>query len=170
MVDHPRGKGLSSAVSYQDSKAAFRWLEEAFGFEPLFVLLDEGGNLAHSEMEFGNSVIMVGNEWSDDHKSPQSIGGKNTQSVHVQLAPGEDIDAHCAAARAAGAAIIAEPETQFYGDRTYRAKDPEGHIWTFGVTVAAKTAAEWDAYKGASFAHFDEMKRILDREDPSYAD
>src|SRR3546814_15032795 len=69
---------------------------------------------------------MVGNEWSDDHKSPKSIGGKNTQSVHVQLNVGDDIDAHCAKARAAGAEIIAEPETQFYGDRSYRAKDPEG--------------------------------------------
>ena len=148
MVDHPRGKGLSSAVSYQDSKAAFRWLEYAFGFEPLFVLLDADGNLAHSEMGYGNSVVMVGNEWSDDHKSPKSIGGKNTQSVHVQLAVGEDIDAHCEAARAAGAEIIGEPETQFYGDRSYRAKDIEGHIWTFGVTVEQKTADEWDAEGG----------------------
>ncbi len=148
MTEASRPKGLSSAVSYQDSKAAFRWLEEAFGFEPLFVLLDEGGNLAHSEMGYGTSVVMVGNEWSDDHKSPKTIGGKNTQSVHVQLGAGEDIDAHCDRARAAGAEIIAAPETQFYGDRTYRAKDPEGHIWTFGVTVEAKTAEEWDAEAG----------------------
>jgi len=68
--------------------------------------------------------------------------------VHVQLGVGEDIDAHCARARAAGAEIIAEPETQFYGDRTYRARDLEGHIWTFGVTVAAKTSAQWDAEGG----------------------
>jgi len=148
MVDHPRGKGLSSAVSYQDPKAAFRWLEQAFGFEPLFVLLDANGNLAHSEMGFGASTLMVGSEWTDDHKSPKSIGGKNTQSVHIQLAAGEDIDAHCETARAAGADILAEPDTQFYGDRTYRAKDPEGHIWTFGVTVEEKTAAEWDAEGG----------------------
>jgi hypothetical protein len=49
-------KGLSSAVSYQDPKAAYRWLETAFGFEPLFVILDGDGNLAHSEMTYGNSV------------------------------------------------------------------------------------------------------------------
>ncbi len=36
--------------------------------------------------------------------------------------------------------------------------------------IAEATAAEWDAYKGAQFAHFEEMKRILDREDPGYAD
>ena len=148
MKDAYRPKGLSSAVSYQDAKAAFRWLEHAFGFEPLFVILDEDGNLAHSEMTYGDSVVMVGNEWSDDHKSPKSIGGNNTQSVHVQLAEGDDIDAHCVKAKAAGADILQEPETQFYGDRAYRAKDPEGHIWTFGVTVQRMTPDEWDSASG----------------------
>ena len=92
MTDPYRPKGLSSAVSYQDPKAAYRWLEEAFGFEPLFVILDADGNLAHSEMVHGNSVLMVGNEWSADHKSPKSLDGRNTQTVHVQLAEGEDIE------------------------------------------------------------------------------
>ena len=68
-----RPKGLSSAVCYQDAKAAFRWLEEAFGFEPLFVLLDAEGNLGHSEMTYGNSVVMVGNEWSDAHKHLETL-------------------------------------------------------------------------------------------------
>ncbi|MEM7461456.1 MAG: class II aldolase/adducin family protein [Pseudomonadota bacterium] len=36
--------------------------------------------------------------------------------------------------------------------------------------IAEETAAEWEVYKDAEFAHFSEMKRILDREDPSYAD
>ncbi|MGH6715610.1 MAG: VOC family protein [Bradyrhizobium sp.] len=148
MTDPYRPKGLSSAVCYQDAKAAYRWLEEAFGFEPLFVLLDEGGNLAHSEMAFGHSVVMVGNEWSADHKSPKSVGGKNTQTVHVQLAEGEDIDAHCERARKAAAQILQEPDTQFYGDRTYRARDPEGHIWTFGVTRTRMTPEEWDKASG----------------------
>ena len=148
MTEAYRPKGLSSAVCYQDAKAAFRWLEAAFGFEPFFVILDPSGNLAHSEMTFGSSVIMVGNEWSDAHRSPKSLDGKNTQTVHVQLAEGEDLDAHCAHARQAGADILMEPETQFYGDRAYRAKDPEGHIWTFGVTVQKMTPGEWDRASG----------------------
>lgn len=148
MADLKRSKGLSSALFYQDPKAAFRWLEDAFGFEPLFVLLDAEGNLGHSEMTFGNSVVMIGTEWSDDHKSPKSVGGRNTQTVHVQLAAGEDVDAHCEQARKAGAEIVQEPDTQFYGDRTYRAKDPEGHIWTFGVTVEQMTADQWDKAGG----------------------
>ncbi len=51
-------------------------------------------------------------------------------------------------ARKVDAEIIAEPETQFYGDRTYRARDPEGHIWTFSQTVTSMTPAEWDKTSG----------------------
>lgn len=148
MAELYRPKGLSSAVCYVDPKAAFRWLEEAFGFEPLFVILDENENLAHSEMTYGDSVVMVGSEWSENHRSPQNLAGKNTQTVHVQLARGEDIDAHCARAKAAGAEILQAPDTQFYGDRTYRARDPEGHIWTFGVTVNEVGPEAWDKASG----------------------
>jgi len=144
--DHHR-TSFASALCYRDPKAALRWLERAFGFEPFMVIADADGALMHSEMRFGDGIIMVGNEWSADHKSPSSIGGKNTQTVHVHL--NEDIDAHCARARAAGAEIIAEPETQFYGDRTYRARDPEGHIWTFGQSVAIVTREAWDKAIGS---------------------
>ena len=144
--DFSRGKGLSSALCYQDPKAAFRWLEEAFGFEPFMVIIDGDGNLAHSEMKFGDSIVMVGAEWTERHKSPKSIQGLNTQTVHVQLEEG--IDAHCKRARKAGAKILQEPETQFYGDRTYRCTDPEGHIWTFGQTVRDVAPEEYEKSMG----------------------
>jgi uncharacterized glyoxalase superfamily protein PhnB len=141
---------LSTALAYRDPKAALHWLEAAFGFEPSMVILDANDNVAHSEMQFGNGLIMVGNEWSEAHKSPASLNGMNTQSVHVHLTPEKDgdIDAHCDRARRAGARILMEPETQFYGDRSYRAADPEGHIWTFGQTVKPMTPEEWDKASG----------------------
>lgn len=137
---------LMSAICYRDPKRALAYLETAFGFELSMLIEDGDGNLAHSEMRFGDAVIMVGNEWSADHKSPASIGGKNTQTVHIQIT--EDIDAHCERARAAGFEIIMEPETQFYGDRTYRCRDPEGHIWTVGQTVRPVTREEAEAASG----------------------
>jgi uncharacterized glyoxalase superfamily protein PhnB len=141
-----RRASLISAIFYRDPKAALKWLEKAFGFETAMVITDADGNLGHSEMKFGNGVIMVGSEWSDDHKSPASLNGKNTQTVQVYLA--EDIDKHCARAKAAGAEIIAAPEDQFYGDRTYRARDPEGHIWTFAMHVKDVTREEAEKASG----------------------
>lgn len=136
-----RRPSFASALCYRDPKAALVWLEKAFGFEPTMVILGPDGELAHSEMSFGDGLIMVGNEWHADTKSPASLGGANTQSVHIHI--DTDIDAHCERARKAGAEIIMEPEQQFYGDRTYRAKDPEGHIWSIGQTVQVMTRDEW---------------------------
>lgn len=138
--------GFASAACYRHPAAALKWLEAAFGFEPFMVITTPDGELVHSEMRYGTGRVMIGSEWSDDHKSPASLGGKNTQTVHTQL--DEDIDAHCERARAAGAEILAEPEDQFYGDRTYRARDPEGHIWTFSRTVKVMTREEWDKAGG----------------------
>lgn len=137
---------LISAVCYRDPKAALKFLEAAFGFEVVMLIEDEHGDLAHSEMRFGNAAIMIGNEWSEDHKSPASIGGKNTQTVHIQI--DTDVDVHCERARAAGFNIIVEPATQFYGDRTYRCRDPEGHIWTVAQTVQPVSREEAEAASG----------------------
>ncbi|MCY3704472.1 MAG: VOC family protein [Gammaproteobacteria bacterium] len=66
-------------------------------------------------------------------RSPQAAGGANTQALCVFV---DDVDAHCEHAREAGAAITTEPATQDYGEgywteRTYAARDPEGHHWWF---------------------------------------
>lgn len=37
-----------------------------------------------------------------------------------------------------------------------------------GDNLAEETAAEWETYKDAEFAHFSEMKRLLDRDEPDY--
>lgn len=137
---------LTSALCYRDPKAALKFLEAAFGFDLVMLIEDAEGNLAHSEMKFGDSLIMVGTEWTAQHKSPASIDGFNTQTVHIHLEG--DIDAHCERARGAGAEILMEPADQFYGDRTYRCRDPEGHFWTVGAPVRTVTQDEAEAESG----------------------
>ena len=129
----PRRPAFIPSLAYQDNRAALKWLESAFGFEPSEVLTDAEGNIVHAEMSHGDGVVMIGSEWADWTRSPASLGGKNTQRVHVRLERG--IDEHCARARRAGATIVMEPADQFYGDRTYIATDLEGHYWTFAQPV-----------------------------------
>jgi uncharacterized glyoxalase superfamily protein PhnB len=142
MEDPFRRASLIAAVFYKDPNTALDWLENAFGFERTMVITDKDGKVSHSEMRFGDSQIMVGGEWADFVASPASIGGRNTQMLHVHL--DGDVDAHCAKAKAAGAVVLQAPADQFYGDRTYRARDPEGHVWTFGQAVrrVGRTEAE----------------------------
>ncbi|MCZ8545702.1 VOC family protein [Mesorhizobium qingshengii] len=129
-LDDPfKHSSLGSGVFYKDPRAALDWLEAAFGFVRSMVVGDAEGKLVHSEMRFGDSYIIVDSEWADHVASPASVGGRNTQCVYVRLKDG--LDAHCEQARANGAEIIQEPADQFYGERQYRARDPEGHVWTF---------------------------------------
>jgi uncharacterized glyoxalase superfamily protein PhnB len=134
---------------YQDARAAIDWLARAFGFETQLIL-DNGDGQIRGHLALGNGRVAVSSEATPagqpPRRSPLSVGNANTQNVHVQLT--SHIDAHCDRARAAGARIVQEPETQFYGDRTYRAVDPEGHTWTFGQTVRVMSPEEWDAASG----------------------
>jgi uncharacterized glyoxalase superfamily protein PhnB len=142
-MPHP---SVVPALFYKDPRAAVDFIQKAFGFELDMMIEDEAGGLAHSQLRFGDGLIMVGTEWSEKHRSPARLDGQNTQTTHLYLQ--ESVDDHCARAEAAGAVILARPETQFYGDRTYRAVDPEGHIWTFAETVKAVDSADWDKEMG----------------------
>ncbi len=140
--DWPR---ISSALFYEDPAAAIAWLCKAFGFEVRIKVEGEGGRIEHSELEYGEGLIMVGGcgakyadrdakaPWKANCASPRMLRGMMTQNLCVHV---DDADAHCARARAAGAKICVEPQTNDYGedywtDRSYAAIDPEGHIWWF---------------------------------------
>ena len=137
------------SLVYKDNRAALKWLREAFGFEVSEVLTDSKDNIVHAEMTFGDGVIMVGSEFASWAKSPQSVGGSNTQRIHVHLEKG--IDEHCARARAAGAKIEMGPADQFYGARTYTAVDLDGHHWTFSQIVKDVSYADMERATGFKF-------------------
>jgi uncharacterized glyoxalase superfamily protein PhnB len=128
---------ISSAVYYEDAAAAIEWLCRAFGFEVLVKIEGEGGRIEHSELTYGEGLIMVGQASSEDkpsyRRSPRPLGGANTQNMMVFV---DDADAHCEHARASGAMIVTEPATTDYGedwwtDRGYECADLEGHHWWF---------------------------------------
>jgi uncharacterized glyoxalase superfamily protein PhnB len=145
----PRRPAFIPSIIYKDNRAALQWLQKAFGFEVSEVLTDARDNIVHAEMSHDDGIVMIGSEFTDWARSPESVGRKNTQRVHVRLAKG--IDEHCARARQAGATITMEPADQFYGERTYVAVDPEGHHWTFSQPVKQVSREEMEQATGFKF-------------------
>jgi len=129
---------ISSALWYPDASKAIDWLCRAFDFEVRLKVEGDGGRIEHSELTYGEGVIMVGSAAEKREKfpfmrSPSEVGGGNTQTLFVYV---DDVEAHCAKARAAGAEIVVEPKTSDYGeeywsDRGYECVDPGGHHWWF---------------------------------------
>ena len=144
--DWPR---ISSAVFYEDAARAIDFLCRAFGFEVRLKVEGEGGTIEHSELTFGEGLIMVG---STSHRpgrefcgSPRAVGGINTQSLCLYV---DDVDALCERARAAGATVAAEPKTNDYGEdygahRSCELVDLEGHhFWFMKQLRGPKPSAE----------------------------
>jgi len=141
---------------YRDPMAALRWLEAAFGFETTSLVTDASGQVAHSEMSFLGGAVNINPEFAGEiigaarMVSPLEVEGRGTQFIRVHLPDG--LDAHFERARAAGARITQEPSDQFYGERTYRALDPEGHVWNFAQTIAQPSLAEMERATGLKMA------------------
>ena len=142
--DWPR---LSSSLYYREASKMIDWLCQAFGFELRLKVEGDAGRVEHSELSYGEAVVMVGDErrgtrWGVDMSSPASLGGANTQGLMLYV---DDVDAHCARARTAGARIVDEPSVHDYGedywaDRSYGALDPEGHMWWFSQRLRSQPA------------------------------
>ena len=90
------------------------------------------GKIGHAELQLGDSVIMLADEYPDmGNRSPKSIGGSPvTLTVYV-----EDVDTVFDKAIKAGATSLRPVEDQFYGDRTGQFEDPFGHRWNVGSRV-----------------------------------
>lgn len=92
----------------------------------------DDGTVGHAEVELNDNIVMLASVWRDGGlAAPNELG-----AAHCQLRCAvPDVDAHWRQAIAAGAIVLDEPADQFYGERVYRALDPEGHRWIFATPL-----------------------------------
>lgn len=119
---------------YKNAPAAMDWLCEVLGFEKHMVVDGAPGKIAHAQLIFGNSMIMLGstddnNEYGKLVKTPSELEGFNTQAPYIIV---EEIEEHYEHAKANGAQIVLPLTDQDYGGKLYTCRDPEGNIWNFG--------------------------------------
>lgn len=128
---------IAAALYYQDANAAIDWLCRAFGFEVRLKVAGPDGGVEHSELQFGEGLVMVGEasrrERAPYRRAPAEVDGANTQNLMLYV---DDAAAHLERARAAGAEITEPLQTHDHGadywtDRGYACRDPYGHHWWF---------------------------------------
>ena len=119
MSEHPN---IFPALRYRDANAALEWLQRAFGFAEKAVYRGDDGTVHHAELQLGAGMVMLGEQ-------PEAAPS-DAQTIYVVV---DDPDAHHQRAAAAGAQIVRPLEDMDYGSREYSARDPEGHVWSFGT-------------------------------------
>ncbi len=124
-------------LNYADARAAIDFLVRAFGFRERQVYPMKDGRIGHAELALGGNVVMLASVFPEMGQTTPAEAAKSGAGGHYSqiFCYVDDVDAHHAQAQAAGARITAGPEDQFYGERHYRAEDPEGHRWIFGQRI-----------------------------------
>jgi PhnB protein len=91
-----------------------------------------GGKIGHAEIQIGDAVIMLADEFPDMQAvGPKTIGGTPV-TIHVFV---EDVDKTFDQAVKAGAKELQAVENKFYGDRSGMFEDPFGHQWNVATHV-----------------------------------
>ena len=143
---------VSPYLTVDDAAAAIEFYAAVLGAKERVRMPAPGGKVGHAELQLGDSVIMLSDEFPEfGGRSPKSVGGTPvTISVYA-----ENVDEVFDAAVKAGATTVRPVETQFYGDRMGIFDDPFGHRWSIATHVEdvppeemARRAAE--AMGGAS--------------------
>ena len=122
---------ITPYLYYEDVDRALRFLSEAFGFRKYGVQMRRpDGKIYHAAMKLGDGLIMMGRP-APGYRNPKRLG-QATQSLYINV---KNVDKHFQRAQKAGAIIIEEPADTEYGQRRYRATDPEGHEWCFAQDI-----------------------------------
>lgn len=136
-------KGMQRVIPYllvKDVAVTMKMLCEAFGFEEVERVTGPDGAVQHGEVGYQDNVIMLG------AARPPMEDFKSMVYCYV-----DDVDAHHAAAVAAGAKVTVELQDMFYGDRAYGCEDAEGNQFHFATHQKDMTCEEISAAAAAAF-------------------
>lgn len=122
----------------KDLEASHKFYTEKLGFTSK-PLMGPDGKLQTALINYGNSVMMgLGPDLA-----PMTERG---QGVNIMLYPDDfDIDAYYQQVKSKGVAIDYDIKTEYWGDRIFSVKDPDGYYLTFGKTVKQVSMEEAQA-------------------------
>lgn len=123
---------LSPYLCIDGAARAIDFYTEVLGATVKMRMDGPDGKIGHAELTFGDSILMLADEYPDmGFLSPNRIGG-TAVTLHTYV---DDVDAVFERALAAGAKTLRPVENQFYGDRSGQFEDPFGHRWNVASHV-----------------------------------
>ncbi|MFI5186864.1 MAG: VOC family protein [Chitinophagales bacterium] len=122
---------VSPALAFKGADAAIKWYVNNLGAKEKMRFDMPDGTVAHAEIIFGDSVVMLAEENPQYNKSPKTLNG-NSINLCVYV---PDVDSVINKATDNGAKLLIPASDQFYGDRSGRIEDPFGYIWIISTHI-----------------------------------
>jgi len=120
---------LNMYISVVNAVEAIEFYKKAFGAKEVGRVTMPDGKIAHAELDFGDSRLMLAEENKEwGNVSPQTLGGTPVAfCLYV-----DDVDKVFDTALKHGAQVLRDMvvKDQYYGDRTGTLTDPFGYTWS----------------------------------------
>jgi PhnB protein len=140
---------LTPYLAVDDASNAIEFYKRAFGATERVRMPTEDGKVAHAELEMGDSLIMLSDQFPQATvRPPKEIGGTSS-GVFMYT---ENVDETVQQAVDAGATITMPVEDMFWGDRFGKVTDPFGHEWQIATHVEDLTEEEIQKRASAAMA------------------
>lgn len=123
----------------RDVEKALGFYARAFGASERMRLSEPDGRPVFAMAGLGERQIMIGAEFPPHGFYAPADGQRVPLTLHLHV---DDADACVRQAVNAGATLVHEVQTQFYGERSGRVRDPFGYEWLIGHTVEQMTPQE----------------------------
>src|ERR1043165_913648 len=129
-----RYRRITPALVVNNAAKALDFYAQVFDAKERSRIPGPGGTIVHSEIEIGDSVLIVEDPAPYlGTQAPPSAGLDGTPVFLFTYV--SDVDAVIQRAVELGATLKRAPQDQFYGDRDGFIVDPFGHSWTIASHV-----------------------------------
>jgi uncharacterized glyoxalase superfamily protein PhnB len=142
------------SIRVKDMPKSLDFYTKTLGFQTSDTLTRKDGRIVHASVGFDSPLLMLSPV--EQVRTPQTKEDltKNKLGVGVEFCIGmngvKKLDAFFNEVKAKGITVINEPKTEFWGDRIFTVKDPDGYALTFSEHVNDVTPeARLTAYESA---------------------
>lgn len=116
----------------KNGEKAIQFYKAVFGASEKFRLVEPSGRIGHVELMFGETTIMLSEEFPEYDIYAPEPGARSGFAIHLHV---DDADAMIAKAVKAGATLVHEPADTFYGERSGTVRDPFDYVWIIGHSI-----------------------------------
>lgn len=149
-----RNSTIAPSIRVKDIQKSLDFYTKTLGFQTTDKLTRRDGKIAHASVGFDSPLLMLSPvEYVRTPQTREELA-KNRLGIGVEFYIGMNgsrtVDAFFTDLKAKGVKAINEPKTEFWGDRIFTVKDPDGYALTFSEHVNDVTPeARVTAYESA---------------------
>jgi uncharacterized glyoxalase superfamily protein PhnB len=153
-MESPKNSAVTPSIRVKDIEKSLDWYTKTLGFRTTNKLVLKDGHIAHVAVGFDSPVLMLAPVSGNQTHNANEDLSKNKLGLGVEFNIGmigsKKLDQFFTEVKAKGVTVVNEPKTEYWGDRIFTLKDPDGYAITFSEHVNDVTPeAQLTAYESA---------------------